>query len=151
MAIDPTTLARLAQAYTQGMTSIRGRRVQRLLLFEFSGADEVRCVQLDTGDNAVLGVSRDGAALCATKGRGPAVAVVKWLHGATKGLETRFSLLKDSLPEMSSATVDLSPFSPYPKRSGAGGSAAGGGRIVRLSARGARGGSGSGEASSSPS
>ena len=51
-----------------------------------------------SGAPTVLGVSASGAAFCATEGRGPHVTVVRWLHESTDGLETRFDLLKDSLP-----------------------------------------------------
>jgi hypothetical protein len=119
MAIDPTILAHLAQAYTQGMTTIRGRRVQRLIRREFAGAQQVERVALDPGRPALMGVSPAGAALCATEGRGPAVAIVKWLHGATQGVETRFNLLKDSLPVTGEVAVDLAVLGSIPARASA--------------------------------
>ena len=57
MPIDPDTLASLASEYAKDMTSIRGRRVQRLLRREFAGAEYVLMVQLGPGVPAVLGLS----------------------------------------------------------------------------------------------
>jgi hypothetical protein len=104
MAIDPDILSSLASDYAKGMTTIRGRRVQRLLKREFSGAEHVLLVTLGSGARGVLGVSATGAAFCATDGRGRHAAVSKWLHGSTQAVEFRFDLLKDSLPE-----VDANP------------------------------------------
>ncbi len=105
MPIDPDTLSSLARDYAQGMTSIRGRRVQRLLKREFAGAEQVLLVQVGSGVTAVLGVSASGAALCATDGRGKLVSVVKWRHGSSEALETHFDLLKDSLPVLDTRSL----------------------------------------------
>ena len=107
MPIQPDALASLAGDYAKAMTSIRGRRVQRLLKREFGGADAVTVVQLDDGTRAVLGVSSSGAALCATDGRGKEAAVLKWLHGSDEGIEDRFDLLKDSLPLVASGRAPI--------------------------------------------
>lgn len=107
MALDDDILTRLAQAHTRGMTSIRGRRVVRLIRREFAGAAEALCLPLPAGGGAVLGVSPTGAALCATDGRGPEAAVVRWRHGEGQGLKTCFSLLKDSLPATGEQAVPL--------------------------------------------
>lgn len=107
MPIDPHTLSSLASEYARGMTSIRGRRVQRLLKREFAGADSVSMVQVGPGTTAVVGLSASGAALCATDGRGRQVAVVKWLHGSTQALETHFDLLKDSLPVLGTRSLPV--------------------------------------------
>ncbi len=107
MPIAPDALSALASQYAQGMTSIRGRRVQRLLKREFGGADHVLVVQLGSGATAVLGLSATGAAFCATDGRGQHASVVKWLHGPTQALETQFDLLKDSLPALGAKPVRL--------------------------------------------
>jgi hypothetical protein len=107
MPIDPDTLSALASDYAKGMTSIRGRRVQRLLKREFAGAESVLMVQLGSGTRAVLGLSTSGAAFCATDGRGKQASVIKWLHGAAEGLETHFDLLKDSLPVLDTKTSPL--------------------------------------------
>lgn len=98
MAIDPSLLAALAADYTKDMTSIRGRRVQRLLRRELAGADQVLRVQLVSGEASVLGLSSSGAALCTTDGTGPHAALLRWRHGSETVEETQHDLLKDSLP-----------------------------------------------------
>lgn len=107
MPISSETLSSLASDYAKGMTSIRGRRVQRLLKREFAGADYVLLAQVGSGATAVLGLSASGAAFCATDGRGKLVSVVRWLHGATEALETQFDLLKDSLPVLSTRSLPI--------------------------------------------
>ena len=107
MPIDSNTLSSLASDYAKGMTSIRGRRVQRLLKREFAGAEYVLMVQVGSHTTAVLGLSASGAAFCATDGRGKQVSVVKWLHGSTEALETHFDLLKDSLPVLGTKSLPL--------------------------------------------
>jgi hypothetical protein len=107
MAIDPDALLSLASEYARGMTSIRGRRVQRLLRREFAGADHVLQVPTGSGAMAVLGLSASGAAACATDGKGRQAAVLKWSHGSTVALETQFDLYKDSLPVLGSRTRPL--------------------------------------------
>jgi hypothetical protein len=107
MPIEPEELALLAARYARDMTSIRGRRIVRLIRREFAGADEVTIIPHAPGLPAVLGVSQIGAALCASNGKGPAASVIRWLHGATEGVETRYDLLKDSLPALSSEAVEL--------------------------------------------
>ena len=107
-AVSPVpTLTSLAGDYAKGMTSIRGRRVQRLLRREFAGAESVFVVQVDGARPAVVGLSSSGAAFCATDGRGRQVTVVKWLHGSTHAIETAFDLLKDSLPVLGDTSVPL--------------------------------------------
>ena len=107
MPIDPDALSSLASEYANRMTSIRGRRVQRLLKREFAGAEHVFEVQVGSGVAAVLGLSASGAAFCATDGRGKQASVAKWLHGSTQALETHFDLLKDSLPVLGTKAVPL--------------------------------------------
>ena len=107
VALPHATLSALAGDYAKDMTSIRSRRVQRLLVREFAGAQYVLTVQFASGTKAVLGVSASGAAFCATDGKGKHVSVVKWLHRSAQGLETRFDLLKDSLPVVSSESLLL--------------------------------------------
>lgn len=107
MPIDPDTLSSFASDYTKSMTSIRGRRVQRLLRREFAGAEHVLWAQVGSGAAAVLGLSASGAAVCATDGTGRQASVVKWLHASTVALETRFDLHKDSLPALSTNPIAL--------------------------------------------
>ena len=111
MPINSDTLSSLANQYAQGMTSIRGRRVQRLLKREFAGAEHVLIVQVGSGALAVLGLSATGAAFCATDGRGKHTSVVKWLHGSAEALETHFDLLKDSLPVLGTKSLPLADLS----------------------------------------
>lgn len=107
MPIDSDSLSTLAIQYAQGMTSIRGRRVQRLLKREFAGADHVLVVEVGAGATGVLGLSDAGAAFCATTGRGRCASVIKWRHGSTTATETQFDLLKDSLPALGARSVSL--------------------------------------------
>ena len=107
MPIHSDALSSLASDYAKGMTSIRGRRVQRLLKREFAGAEYVLVVEVGSGTAAVLGLSPSGAAFCATDGRGKQASVVRWLHGSTEALQTHFDLLKDSLPVLSSRSLPL--------------------------------------------
>jgi hypothetical protein len=107
MPIDAAVLSSLASDYAKSMTSIRGRRVQRLLKREFAGAEHVVVVRGGAGSPAVLGLSASGAAFCATDGRGKQASVVKWLHGSAEALESGFDLLKDSLPLLSARSLPL--------------------------------------------
>lgn len=105
--MDPDTLSWLASEYAKNMTSIRGRRVQRLLKREFAGAEFVLLAQVGSADAAVLGLSPGGAAICATDGTGKQASVVKWTHGSAMALETHFDLHKDSLPVLRSESIPL--------------------------------------------
>lgn len=110
--IDPDALAALAAAYAQGMTSIRGRRVQRLVRREFAGAVHVLLAGCDAPaagrlSCVVVGFSPAGAALCATDGTGPRASVVKWRHGDAQAVEAFYDLLKDSLPQVEERAVPL--------------------------------------------
>lgn len=107
MPINSDTLSSLASHCAEDMPSIRGRRVQRLLKREFAGAQHVLLVQVASGMTAVLGLSITGAAFTATDGTGKHASVFKWLHGSTKAVETRFDLLKDSLPALSTKSLSL--------------------------------------------
>jgi hypothetical protein len=102
MPVEKETLDALARAYVAPMTSIRGRRVQRLLAREFSRFDHVLWAVAEDGTPAILGLAEDGrVALCRTDGRGASAAVAAWgrLEGAT--VTTSYDLLKDSLPIVS--------------------------------------------------
>jgi len=99
MPIEKATLDAIALAYVEPMTSIRGRRVHRLLTRTFSGFDHVLRAIAEDGSTALFALAEaGGAALCQTDGRGPAAAIVEWsrLQGAT--VTTSYDLLKDSLP-----------------------------------------------------
>lgn len=107
MPIDPHALASLAAAYARPMTSIRGRRVQRLVKREFAGAEHMLALSATDGIAAVLGVSAQGCAVCATDGTGRHASIVKWRHGASTAQETQFDLYKDSLPALASFEVPV--------------------------------------------
>jgi hypothetical protein len=113
MPIDVNALSSLAADYAKGMTSIRGRRVQRLLKREFAGAECVLIVEVASSGSAVLGLSEAGAGFCSTDGRGKQASVSKWLHGAREAVEVQFDLLKDSLPVLGTRTI---PLTVLPKR-----------------------------------
>ena len=107
MPIDASALSSLAAEYAKGMTSIRGRRVQRLLKREFAGAEYVLIVEVASGGSAVLALSESGAGFVSTDGRGRHASVSKWLHGSKEATEVQFDLLKDSLPALGSRTIPL--------------------------------------------
>ena len=86
MPIDRETLDGIARSYVATMTSIRGRRVHRLLMREFSRFDHVVPAMAEDGTPALFTLAKDGnAAICRTDGRGAAVAITHWarLEGAT--------------------------------------------------------------------
>lgn len=61
------------------MTSIRGRRVHRLLMREFSRFDHVLPVTAEDCAPALLALGEDGrVSVCQTDGRGPAAAGAEW-------------------------------------------------------------------------
>ena len=78
MPIDKGTLDTIARTYAGAMTSIRGRRVHRLLMREFSRFDHVVPAVAEDGMNALLALAEDGsAAVCRTDGRGATVGVTR--------------------------------------------------------------------------
>lgn len=107
MTIAAEVLSSLASEYAKPMTSIRGRRVQRLLKREFAGAECVLLVQVGQGAAAVLGLSDTGAAVCVTDGTGKEAPVFRWSHGSALAQEKRYDLHKDSLPVLSTNVVPL--------------------------------------------
>jgi len=131
MAISPDALTALAVDYVKAMTSIRGRRVQRLLRREFAGADHVLIVRTGPDGPAVLGVSPSGAAWCGTDGKGRNASVFKWLHGSSEALETHFDLLKDSLPVLETRWSKLAELPWRASALGALGSSAASRRLPR--------------------
>jgi hypothetical protein len=99
--LDPAKLDSLALAYAEGMTSIRGRRVQSLLRPELAGFDSVRRVKGADGGAALLARKRDGTlAFCQTTGRGPAADIVVSESADGCTVTTSYDLLKDSLPAL---------------------------------------------------
>ncbi|MFD2473182.1 hypothetical protein [Amycolatopsis silviterrae] len=84
------------------MTSIRGRRVHRLVTRRMAGYDHVLPAVTADGAPALLALSADGrAAFCQTDGRGPSADVVTC--GPTPGVTvtSAHDLTKDSLPVLS--------------------------------------------------
>jgi len=99
MPIEAAILDAMARTYVDTMPSIRGRRVHRLLLREFSRFDHVLPVTAEDGAPALLALGEGGSvAVCRTDGRGAAAAVAEWarLQGATVTIS--YDLTKDSLP-----------------------------------------------------
>ena len=107
MPIATDVLSSFATEYTKRMSSIRGRRIQRLVEREFGGAEFVLLAKSSAGEEAVLGLSRVGAAICITDGKGKQACVIKWAHQTSVACETRFDLHKDSLPTLGSEQVPL--------------------------------------------
>ena len=98
MPIARPDLEPIARAYVADMTSIRGRRVHRLLMREFSAFDHVLPARTEAGAPALLALTQEGrAAVCCTDGRGAAADVV---HARLDiaAVATSHDLLKDSLP-----------------------------------------------------
>jgi hypothetical protein len=97
-----SNLEATARVYVKSMTSIRSRRVHRLLMREFSRFKDVFLVTAEDGTRAVLGLDETGkVAVCRTDGRGAAAGLAEWarLDGAT--VTIAYDLLKDSLPIVS--------------------------------------------------
>ena len=99
MPIDAKTLAAIADIDVQAMTSIRGRRVHRLLVREFTRIDRLLAAAAEDGTPAPLVLADDGReALCHTDGRGAAAAIAEWARPTGATVSTSYDLLKDSLP-----------------------------------------------------
>jgi len=103
MPIDRLALAELASRFTGPMTSIRGRRMHRLLMREFAAFDWVLPAWSATGRAAVLGLGGAEAALCMSDGRGPAAPLLRWQLQPLRLQVHHFDLLKDSLPALGAA------------------------------------------------
>lgn len=98
------SLAAIADAYIAPMTSIRGRRVRRLLLREFARFDQVFPVETAAGLPALLAVGSEGFALCQTNGRGKLACIARWAAPDAARITTGYDLLHDSLPALSRST-----------------------------------------------
>ncbi|WP_134666546.1 MULTISPECIES: hypothetical protein [unclassified Amycolatopsis] len=97
--MDSERLDAVARTYTAPMTSIRGRRVHRLITRRLAGYDHVLPATTADGTPALLALSADGrAAFCHSDGRGPSADVVTC--GPTPGVTvtSAHDLTKDSLP-----------------------------------------------------
>lgn len=99
MTIDNATLDTISRAYIAPMTSIRGRRIHRLLMREFARFDHVLAAIAEDGTPALLALADDGrAAVCANDGRGAVAEIVAWARLGGASVTTAHDLLKDSLP-----------------------------------------------------
>jgi hypothetical protein len=99
MPIAPSTLAALADSFVAPMTSIRGRRIRRLLLREFASFDHVVPATAEDGRLLLLALAGDGrVAACWSDGRGEAAEVLRWRGWSTGTVAVAHELLKDSLP-----------------------------------------------------
>jgi hypothetical protein len=101
MPIDRDALAAIGRTYVAQMTSIRGRRVHRLIMRELARFDHVVPAVAEDGGATLFALGANGAAaVCRTDGRGPSAPMVELrLEGAT--VTTAYDLLKDSLPILS--------------------------------------------------
>ena len=81
MPLEREVLDPLARNFVRAMTSIRGRRVHRLVMREFPAYDQVAEVVAEDGSRALLALAADGrAAVCRSDGR---LIVVAWNGGAS--------------------------------------------------------------------
>jgi hypothetical protein len=102
MAIEKETLDEIALAYVAAMPSIRGRRVHRLLIREFSRFDHVLPALSESGSGALLALTDDGSvAVCRTDGKGPAAGIAEWSRLESATVTTSYDLTRDSLPIVS--------------------------------------------------
>jgi hypothetical protein len=112
VTIDPNLLDRIALDYVGSMTSIRGRRVHRLLKREFASFDHLLTAVTSQGMPALVAVSRSGvAAVCRTDGRGKSAIIARWT-GPGDVLTTAYDLSKDSLPSLVSASKAVEDMEP---------------------------------------
>ena len=74
---------------------------------EFGGAEFVLLAPSSAGEEAVLGLSSSGAAVCITDGKGKQACVIKWAHQTSVAYETCFDLHKDSLPVLGSHQLSV--------------------------------------------
>ena len=99
MPIATATLATLADTFVPTMTSIRGRRIRRLLLREFAPFDHVVPASTEDGRPVLLALADDGSvAVCWSDGRGAAAETMRWRGWDGGTVAVAHDLLKDSLP-----------------------------------------------------
>jgi hypothetical protein len=107
MPLDTETLENIARDYVASMTSIRGRRVHRLFMREFSRFDRVVPVRTADGSDALLAAGNDGsAALCRTDGRGAVACIHAWGGLDAPEITTCYDLKRDSLPVVTRSVGD---------------------------------------------
>jgi hypothetical protein len=99
MPIDIAKLEKYADEYIQNMTSIRGRRIRRLIIREFGQCNEVRIIETRKKINTFFGDFENGDTIkTETDGRGKKVEVCFTRNGNNKIEVRNYDLLKDSLP-----------------------------------------------------
>lgn len=104
--IDRATLDAIARDYTAGMTSIRGRRVHRLLMREFAPFDAVNRVVAPDGTVTLMAGADDGSvALCQTDGRGHEATIARRRRPGGAIATTSYDLPKDALPQLPATAV----------------------------------------------
>ena len=102
MPVDKAALDSNARRYASTMTSIRGRRVHRLLMREFSRFDLVVAAVAESGADVLLALTEGGGvAMCQTDGRGATLDISEcsYLEGAA--VTTSYNLTNDFLPIVS--------------------------------------------------
>lgn len=104
MAIDPQRLEARVAEFVAPMTSIRGRRMTRILRRAFAEVDAVFIAELADGRAGFLGARRDGLLVfCASDGRGRCAEVLTFRADAAARLSEGYDLLKDSIPVIAAA------------------------------------------------
>ena len=99
MPIEHTKLEDIANDYVAAMTSIRGRRVHRLLMRAFSDSECVLKASTEMGNTALVAIKEGGAiAICQTDGTGETAPIMDFAHPSSIAITTSFDLKKDSLP-----------------------------------------------------
>ncbi|MBX9349680.1 hypothetical protein K5M36_21615 [Chromobacterium vaccinii] len=98
--MDRAELERLAGEYIADMTSIRGRRVFRLIMRELVGFDHVVSCPSAAGAAMLLALDEGGRiACCRSNGKGGRVEIV-FVEPDGAVARRAYNLLKDSLPEI---------------------------------------------------
>ena len=88
-------LSRLADEYILGMTSIRGRRIKKLIIREYSDSDSVT-IEVKNGKKTIVSETRNEKRICSTDGKGKYVDImIQDPNGIS--MIRRFDLLHDSL------------------------------------------------------
>jgi hypothetical protein len=99
MPMNEEALEEVVRSYIEPMTSVRGRRVRRLLMREFASFDHVIPATTDADSPALVALSVDGRfSVCGTNGRGPTAEISACSNLREATVATSYDLTKDSLP-----------------------------------------------------